>query len=70
MQNPGVRSDRQHKRVAAFSPLKEVPEAGSRYMTLTKRAELEAVRDFLLVSHFPFPHDFTNSCRLGLQSFV
>lgn len=70
MQNPGKRSDGQHEHVGAFSPLKEVPETDSRYMTLTKRPELEAVWDLLLVSRFPVPHDFTNSHRLGFQSFV
>lgn len=47
-------------------PLKEVPETDSKCVTLTK----EAVWDLLLVSHFPFPHDFKNSHRLGFQSFV
>lgn len=39
-------------------------------MTLWERAELKVVWDLLLVSHFPLPHDFTNSHRLTFQSFM
>lgn len=39
-------------------------------VTLREGADLEVVWNLLLVSHFPLPHDFTNSHRLIFQSFI